>query len=247
MLVELAQTDIKLGNKEANLDKAIGIIEDSKADIILFPELFTTGFDFDNLADLAEPLDGRTIERISDVCRTKIIAGSIIEESNMRLYNTFVLIDDTGVIGKYRKIHLFSQEKHYFSAGDNISVIATNLGRIALATCYDLRFPELFRKFMKEEADIVLICANFPKPRKKHWEPLIKARAIENQFFVIACNRVGKDKISEYFGRSMAVDPWGDVLTLGDNKGEILRCRINRERVKEIREGFPVLEDIKVL
>jgi omega-amidase len=247
MLIELAQIDIQLGNKEVNIDKAIAIIEDSRADLVLFPEVFTTGFDFDNIADLAEPLDGRTIERISDVCKKKIVAGSIIEYSNMRLYNTFVLIDDTGVIGKYRKIHLFNREKDYFSAGEDISVITTNLGRIALATCYDIRFPELFRKFMSAEADIVLICANFPKSRKRHWEPLIKARAIENQFFVIACNRVGRDKLNEYPGRSMAVDPWGDVLTLGDNREEILRCNVHREKIKEIREGFPVLEDIRAL
>ncbi|OYT42308.1 MAG: hypothetical protein B6U86_00620 [Candidatus Altiarchaeales archaeon ex4484_43] len=211
MLVELAQIDIELGNKEANLDKAVRIIEESNADLILFPELFTTGFDFNNLADLAEPLNGRTIERISDICEKSIVAGSIIEDSNMWLYNTFVLIDNTGVIGKYRKIHLFDREKHYLSAGDDISV-----------------------------------CANFPTLRKKHWEPLIKARAIENQFFVIACNRVGKDRVSEYFGRSIAVDPWGDVLTLGDGGEEILRCRVDRKMVREIRKGFPVLRDIRI-
>jgi len=246
MLVEIAQIDIELGNKEANLDKAIGIIEDSKADLILFPELFTTGFDFNNIADLAEPLTGRTIKRISNICGKKIVAGSIIEDSNRWLHNTFVLVDNTGVVGEYRKIHLFDREKHYFSAGEDISVIGTEFGRIALATCYDLRFPELFRKFMKNNADIVLICANFPKLRKKHWEPLIKARAIENQFFVIACNRVGKDTVSEYSGRSIAVDPWGDVLTLGDDVEEILRCRIDRNMVREIRKGFPVLEDIRI-
>ncbi|HDH40791.1 MAG TPA: carbon-nitrogen family hydrolase [Candidatus Altiarchaeales archaeon] len=246
MLVELAQIDIELGNKEANLDKAIGIIEESTADLILFPELFTTGFDFNNLADLAEPLNGRTVERISDICGKRIVAGSIVEDSNRWLYNTFVLIDSTGVIGKYRKIHLFDREKHYLSAGDDISVIGTEFGRIALATCYDLRFPELFRKFMENNADIVLICANFPTLRKKHWEPLIKARAIENQFFVIACNRVGRDTVNEYFGRSIAVDPWGEVLTLGDEGEEILRCRIDWKMVREIRKGFPVLRDIQI-
>jgi omega-amidase len=246
MLVEIVQMDIELGDKEANLDKALELIEDSKADLILFPELFTTGFDFPRLADLAEPLDGRTIKRISDVCGKKIVAGSMIEDSNKWIYNTFILVDDTGVIGRYRKIHLFNLERHYFSEGAEVSVIATKFGRIALAICYDLRFPELFRKFMENHADIVLICANFPKLRKKHWDTLIKARAIENQFFVIACNRVGKDELSEYFGRSMAVDPWGNTLTLGDEREETLRCRVDKSMVEETRKGFPVLEDIRV-
>lgn len=246
MLLEIAQINVELGEKKSNLGKAVDLIENSKADLILFPELFTTGLDFDNLAELAEPLDGETTKILSDVCRDKIVAGSIIEDNNKWLYNTFVLVDDTGIIGKYRKIHLFNEEKHYLSSGEDITVVGTEFGRIALAICYDLRFPELFRKFMEHKADIVLICANFPKPRMKHWETLIKARAIENQFFVIACNRVGRDTINEYTGRSMAVDPWGEILTLGDNREEILKCVIDRTRVSEVRGGFPVLEDIKI-
>ncbi len=245
MLVDIAQTNIELGDKETNLHNALKIIENSTADLILFPELFTTGFDFGHITELAESLDGRTIKEISDACDNKMVAGSIIEEDRRWIYNTFVLVDDTGIIGRYRKIHIFDKEKHYFSSGDAVTISATKFGNIALATCYDVRFPELFRKFMADGADFVLLCANFPAIRRKHWDTLVKARAIENQFFVIACNRVGKDLLCEYDGRSMAVDPQGNLLTLGDNNEEILRCSVNPNKVKEARETFPTLEDIR--
>lgn len=245
MQVEIAQVDIKLGDKKKNLEKAVEVINNSDSDLILFPELFTTGFDFDNLDRLAETQDGGAVGAISEICEEKIIAGSIIEKDRDRIYNTFLLIIKKGVIGKYRKIHLFGIEKDYFTAGDEVGVFDTEFGKIALATCYDLRFPELFRKMLKENAEIILLCANFPKPREDHWEILIRGRAIENQCFMIACNRVGEDPRHEYFGRSMIVDPWGSVLALGSDKEEIIKTEINRGKVKEIREKFPVLQDIR--
>ncbi|MBN2013591.1 MAG: carbon-nitrogen family hydrolase [Candidatus Altiarchaeota archaeon] len=246
MHVEIAQMDIELGEKEVNLDKALKIIRGSKADLILFPELFTTGFDFNRIVQLAEPLDGKTMKEITDACGNKMVAGSLIEVDDKWIYNTFILVDETGVIGKYRKIHLFNKEKNFFSAGGEPSITQTRFGNIALATCYDIRFPELFRGFMENEADFVLVCANFPKTREKHWDVLVKARAIENQFYVLACNRVGKDLLNKYNGRSMAVDPGGDLLAVGDDREEVLKCMVDRRRVKETRNQFPVLEDIKI-
>lgn len=246
MLVDIAQMDIELGDKKANIGKALDIIEKSDADLVLFPELFTTGLDFSNAAELAEEIDGETVNALSEACGRKIIAGSIIETEGKWLYNTFLLIDDTGVIGKYRKIHLFQEEKHYFAPGEKICVTHTNFGAIGLAICYDIRFPEMFRKMMHAGAEIILLCANFPKVRKAHWDTLVKARAIENQYYVIACNRVGRDLNHQYVGRSMAVDPYGSLLTVGEDKEEVLHCSVDKKHVKEARKSFPVLDDIRL-
>lgn len=246
MQVDIAQMDVELGEKRMNTHKALDIIAESTADLILFPELFTTGLAFDHLSELAEGLDGETVSALSDACENRMVAGSIIETDGKWLYNTFLLIDDTGIIGKYRKIHLFPDEKHYFAPGDKTEVVHTKFGKIGLATCYDVRFPELFRRMMEDEADFVLLCANFPKVRRMHWEVLVKARAIENQFYVIACNRVGRDLKQEYHGRSMAVDPLGNVLAVGEDREEVLKCTVDRKNVKEARSGFPVLKDIRL-
>lgn len=245
MLIEIAQIDIKLGDKKENLEKAIDIIKNSSSKIILFPELFTTGFDFTHMGNLAETSDGGTVKILSENCGEKIVAGSIVEKNRDKIYNSFLLITKKGLIGKYRKIHLFDKEKEYFTAGNKMGVFKTKLGRIGLAICYDLRFSELFREFVKKNVEIVLLCANFPKPREIHWETLVKARAIENQYFMIASNRIGSDSTNEYFGRSMIVDPWGSVLAIANDKEEILMAEIDIEKVKEIRKNFPVLQDIK--
>jgi predicted amidohydrolase len=243
MNITVAQMDIKLGDKEKNLRKVLDIIRDCNSDLILFPELFTTGFDFVRLNELAEEIPSTTTETLTQECGDAIVGGSILEKKDGKFFNTFVLVDRGGVVGAYRKIHLFEEEKDYLSAGNNVEVVKTKFGYIALATCYDIRFPELFREFMERKADVVLVSAEFPHPREEHWDILLKARAIENQFFVVATNRVGRDTKHEYFGRSMIVDPWGRVLVQGDDEERILSTEIELSEVSKIRDSFPVLRD----
>lgn len=139
------------------------------------------------------------------------------------------------------------EEKDYFSAGEESRVIDTVFGKVGLATCYDIRFPELFRELTKNGAEIILVTAEFPAPRDNHWKVLLQARAIENQVFVIAVNRVGRDKRQEYFGKSMVIDPWGEILLEGGNSEEILSCEVDISLVSKIRNEFPVLSDSKTL
>ncbi len=246
MKITIAQTDIVLGEKERNLDNAEKIVKDAAPDLILFPELFTTGFDFDNLVELSEQIPGKTTDALSRVCGDSIVAGSIVE-GNGKTYNTFFLLDSTGILGTYRKIHLFREENKHFTPGEDTVVIDTKFGKIGLATCYDLRFPELFRELAKKGAEIVLVAAEFPEPRDEHWRVLLRARAIENQIFVIATNRVGKDNRQGYFGNSLVVDPWGKVLLEGGSSHEILSCEADLSQVSKIRKEFPVLDDSKIL
>lgn len=243
MKIDLAQIDIKLGIKDQNIAKAIEIIEGSDAGIILFPELFTTGFGFDSLSQLSESVPGETTERISGICGDSMVGGTILEKDDDGIYNTFVLINEGGVMGKYQKIHLFEEEKKYFNSGEQLKVIKTKIGRVALATCYDVRFPDLFREFMRRKTEIVLVSAEFPDPREDHWKTLLRARAIENQYFVIATNRVGKDARHTYFGGSIIVDPWGDIVVSGGREESILKAEVDISKAAVVRSSFPVLDD----
>lgn len=247
MRVTIAQTDIVLGNKDENLRSAKKIIEKVPGGIVLFPELFTTGFDFDNRCELSETIPGETTDAICEACGESIVGGSIIERDEGGIYNTFFLASSGGVLGTYRKIHLFEGEKKHFTPGQGAVVVETDFGALGLATCYDIRFPELFRDLVRKGAEVVLVAAEFPRPRSGHWKTLLGARAIENQVFVIAANRVGADNRQEYFGNSMIVDPWGDVLLEGGEGGEVLSCDIDLSRVSEVRKAFPVLSDSKIL
>ena len=246
MRVTIAQTDIAFEAKEKNLDKALRIVEEAGSDLILFPELFTTGFDFDNIKELSEEVPGETTDALCKTCDDSMVGGSIAQKDD-GTYNTFFLLDRDGILATYRKIHLFREEKNYFSPGGESVVIDTKFAKVGLATCYDIRFPELFRELTKNGAEVVLVTAEFPSPRDNHWRILLQARAIENQVFVIAANRVGRDKRQEYFGNSMVIDPWGEVLIECNEGAEISSCDIDVSMVSKIRKDFPVLGDSKII
>ncbi len=242
----LAQTDIILGDKRRNLDRAIKVIKDNPADLYLFPELFTTGFDYEDMEELAEEFPGETIKRISRACGKAVVGGSILERHGAKFFNTFILVSKDGLLGSYRKIHPFSNESKYLYCGEEARTVETPLGKMGLAVCYDIRFPELFRGLMRLGAEIVLVSAEFPRPRQMHWRTLLRARAIENQYFVLATNRVGNDDVEEYFGGSIALDPRGEILVEADGLEKVLRVEVNLERVRETRNRFPVLRDIRL-
>ncbi|OYT53240.1 MAG: carbon-nitrogen hydrolase [Candidatus Altiarchaeales archaeon ex4484_2] len=246
MLVKVVQSDINLGDKKVNLRKAIKLIKKSRADLFLFPEVFTTGMDLEHVKEHAESLNGETIKKLKEHSRKKIIAGSLMEEYRGRIYNTLVLLEDKQLRGFYRKIHLFQKENEYFTAGDMVEVVETKHGRMGLSICYDLRFPELYRKQTDEGAGVLMVCANFPRKRIEHWRTLLKARAIENQAYVVGCNRTGSDGINEYNGKSMVIDPWGEVLAEAGQEEQTLEVEVDPGEVERIRRDFPVLEDRKL-
>ena len=243
MLVNVVQSDIKLGDKKINISKAIDLIKNSSADLFLFPEVFTTGMDLAHVKELSESLNGESINILKEHSRKKIIAGSFIEEYMGGIYNTFVLLEDKKLIGFYRKIHLFRKENEHFTAGDKVEVTETGFGRMGLSICYDIRFPELYRKQTDEGAGVLMVCANFPRKRIEHWRTLLKARAIENQAYVVGCNRTGSDGINEYNGKSMVIDPWGEVLAEAGQEEQTLEVEVDPGEVERIRRDFPVLGD----
>lgn len=175
------------------------------------------------------------------------IYGSVIKKQNNCFYNTALLINPNGnIASRYRKIHLFRHENEHdvFSAGVSPTLTNTPWGKTGLLICYDLRFPELARQLTLKGAKILLVCAQWPKPRREHWLTLARARAIENQIFVIACNRTGKKNGLVYSGDSVVFSPWGERL-MHLKKNQLTGiCEIDLQRLGEVRKRYPFLKDV---
>lgn len=258
--VALVQMDIKLGNKEFNLEKALKLAKEiieknDSLDLIIFPELFTTGYasQYEIKNILAEKIpEGISSKKLIKFAKDNKVAlvGSIIETSDSLPYNTLIVIDKNGIlVEKYRKIHLFKPmgEQLLFQAGSEVkSVSLPNIGKIGLLTCYDIRFPELSRKLaVVHNIDILIIVSEFPKPREDHWKILLKARAIENQCFLLGVNRIGKDKNNEYFGLSMIITPTGKVINNTNEEEGVFVAEFDLKEIKEFRNSIPCFDDIR--
>lgn len=223
------------------LDRARG------ADLIVLPELWRIGyFDFSAWRKEAEPLYGKTFEFLRQAAQglgAFILGGSFIEEEGGRYYNTAVFLDPSGkLLGKYRKRHLLSyrsKEREILTPGEKPLIVPTEIGTFGTAICYDLRFPELFREMAKEGTEVFIVPAAWPIGRMEAWEALTRARATENQAFLLGCDAAGKGLL----GRSIAVDPQGVAITrLGGEEG-IARAELDLVRMRAFREEFPAWQE----
>jgi len=253
------QIQPEIGDKKANLDKVQNLIEENawfKPDLIVLPEVFTSGVDHRTLHKCAETIpEGETTEFFSKIAKkyeTNIVAGSIIEKiegETPQYKNTSVVFDRKGeIIGKYQKIHMFdyygSNESDYVSSGDKAVVVQTDIGKIGLSICYDLRFPELYRALTYAGAEIITCVAAWPYPRLDHWLTLNKARAVENTTYIVAVNQCGRvNPKRQNLGMSMLVNPWGDVVASAGGDEGVFLGEIDFDYLRKIREEFPVLND----
>lgn len=228
------------------MDKCVG------DDLILLPELWNIGFfSYDEYQSLSESINGETATAISLKAKelgAYVYSGSFVEKKEHKFYNTSILFDRKGHnVLEYRKIHLFSyqcKEPEILSPGEEIAVVPTEFGRIGLATCYDLRFPELFRKMCVEKgAEIFLVTSAWPFPRIEAWNALNQVRALENTSYLISCNAVGVDHGIRLAGHSQVVDPWGYVCASSGYEETIVKCDINFHDISKVRNEFPVLKD----
>lgn len=249
--IALIQPDTIWENKEDNLNHLTLQIDKLKdehpvIDIIVMPEMFSTGFTM-NPKPFAETMEGATIEWMREIATEQEVAlcGSLIIEEKKKFYNRFVFVKPSGEINIYDKKHLFAYagENENYSAGTKKITIDYKGWKINPFVCYDLRFPVWCRN--TNEADIMLYVANWPEIRIAHWQKLLPARAIENQCFVIGLNRVGKDfNEYKYPGQSCAIDPLGNnIITMGDKEGYIL-FKINKSTLADVREKIPFLKDM---
>jgi omega-amidase len=251
--VALVQGFFPQADPEHNLVKARTMVEqasNTNADLVLLPELWASGYDLEHCARYASPLGEGFFASMESLAKQYGIGvgGSLIEATENGFFNTFVLIDpEQGTIGSYRKIHLFQllQEERYFQSGGELCLLETRWGKIGLATCYDLRFPELFRAYSARGAELILLAAEWPQRRIAHWTILLQARAIENQCFIAAVNKVGASQGEQLGGCSAVYSPMGETLVQGGPEEELLLAELDLSEVEKARRWMPVIQDRK--
>ncbi|MFD3436775.1 carbon-nitrogen family hydrolase [Streptomyces sp. NPDC058685] len=233
--------------------RAASLVREQRgADLVVLPELWPVGaFAYQSFEDEAETPAGPTYEVMAEAARDAGVwlhAGSIVErDPDGTLYNTSLVISPAGELaGTYRKIHRFGFDKGeavMMGAGADLATVVLPDLTIGLATCYDLRFPELFRGLVDAGAGLFVIPAGWPARRRGHWTLLARARAVENQAYVLACGTAGTHADVEQAGHSIVVDPWGEVLAEAGPDEEILTVDLDPAKVAATRDQFPVLKD----
>lgn len=251
--VALIQMEVALGDVAANRQKALAMIEEGLrqgAKLFVLPEMWTTGYKLDEIHALGEPESGPTVSMLCNVARehgVEIIAGSIAETAGDKVYNTAYAIKANGdVVAKYRKMHLIGlmSEDRYITSGRDKCLFDMSFGRAGLIICYDLRFLELPRALALAGCQALFVPAEWPSIRGQHWIVLNTARAIENQMFVIAVNAVGSNPQDTFFGHSMIINPWGEVIAAGpDEKEALIVADVDFQSVTEIRQRMPIFAD----
>ncbi|WP_121748080.1 carbon-nitrogen family hydrolase [Streptomyces sp. E2N166] len=233
--------------------RAAALVRDQAgADLVVLPELWTTGaFAFEEFGSQAEPLEGPTYEAMAKAASDAGVwlhAGSVPERgSDGQLYNTSLVFSPSGdLAASYRKIHRFGFDKGeavLMGAGREPVTVRLPDTTLGVATCYDLRFPELFRSLVDAGAETLVVPAGWPERRRSHWTLLAQARAVENQAFVLACGTAGTHAGVPQAGHSIVVDPWGEVLAEAGADEEVLTVEFDPAKVARTREQFPALKD----
>lgn len=251
LTIALAQIALPKGTPEENFQKGEEMIRNasiSGADLILLPELWVSGYDLENCERYASKLGQGWFEKMAQLADKNQIylGGSLFEVEQDSYYNTFVFFDRDGkLVASYRKIHLFKliNEDKYLKGGRQLVSVDTSWGRMGLAICYDLRFPEIFRSYAVNDVELILIIAEWPQRRVVHWKQLLIARAIENQCFVAGVNKVGESAGERLGGGSSVINPMGEILVQGDEEEELLFASMDLSEVQKARRWMPVLED----
>ncbi|HIH97148.1 MAG TPA: carbon-nitrogen hydrolase family protein [Thermoplasmata archaeon] len=250
----LIQMDCIIKNKEGNLLKALGFLDElnGKTDIVCFPELFTTGYNLDLISDdfydLAEPIPGPTTELMGRKAKEHELAilGAIVEQDNARkgmLYNTTFLLDAKGqLVGKYRKSHLYPAEHRYFRAGDLLPVFDLGGFTVGVAICFEHAFPQIFTILALQGAEVIFLPSAVPVGYEYLLNLRTRARAQDNQLFTVAVNRVGCEGNITYCGLSKVVSPRGEVIAEASNtEEELLVVELDLNLILKERKQEPVL------
>ena len=247
--ITLLQVPLSWENKQENLNfLSQKITAVSSTDVIVLPEMFSTGFSMNSTA-LAEKMDGLAVTWMREQAARKncAIAGSLIIEENKNYYNRLIWMAPDGKCEFYNKRHLFrmANENKHFSEGNKKQIISYKGWKICLLVCYDLRFPVWSRRTKNENYDVILYVANWPERRSYAWKSLLVARAIENQSYVVGVNRIGKDGNEiNYVGDSVALNFIGEQLTNSPSDGESSETVVlTKDSLVEFRKNFPAEMD----
>ena len=245
MNITTIQTDIIWEDKDSNLKNYQSKIDSVESDLIILPEMFTTGFTMDPKPH-AETMDGKTVQWMKENASKKDLAicGSIIIEEEGKYFNRFIWVNPDGSIHHYDKRHLFSfagEDEHY-TPGNSKLIIEYKDWRICPLICYDLRFPVWSRNI--EDYDVLIYVANWPSKRKSAWRSLLVARAIENQCYVIGVNRVGEDSNNlSYNGDTSLVNALGETLYINSQSEDIFTTTLSKLELSKVRNLLPFLKD----
>lgn len=253
MKLALVQYSPAWENPEENIHKLNSMLEQQlgEEEIIIFPEMTLTGFTMQS-RKFAEDWDGIATKYFINIAKKhkKHVFAGIIEREDNKIYNSLYHIDNNGIItARYRKIHPFSysKEDEFYSAGKEIITTKINQTKIGLTICYDLRFPELYRKYAKDGAEIIINIADWPVQRIEHYKVLLRANAITNQCYMIGVNRVGDDPYYSYPGWSAVFNPMGEKVILVSKEEKLISVDISLDKVKQTRDKLPFLKDIKLI
>lgn len=264
MGLNVAAVQLSSGTDVANnLDEASRLVNEAAergAQYVQLPEYFNYHGPFSGFASAAETIPGPTTSRMAAIAKSRSLTlhlGSLLESSSVegQFYNTSVVIDPSGeIVATYRKIHLFDvnvpgaivqRESEFVTAGDEIVVTPRNEYVLGLSICFDLRFPELYRSLALAGADVIAIPSAFNAVTGlAHWEPLVRARAIENHAFVVAATQVGvTDRGIATYGHALIVDPWGEVMAEAmSDEPEIISAQLDLSEVARRRAQIAVMD-----
>ncbi len=251
LTVSLAQMSLAYGDIEKNHEEAARLAHEAArrgSQLLLLPELWSSGYDLEKSKELASDFPGGSFTLMSEIARREglAIVGSVLERQPQGIANCAAYYDAHGSCQTlYRKTHLFRllQEEQFLIAGDEGIVLDLPWCRAGLAICYDLRFPELLRQYALAGAELLILPAQWPAARIEHWRALLRARAIENQCFVIAANGAGASGPLTIGGHSAIIDPRGQYLLEGGSEPALLTAELDLDLVAEARADITVYED----
>ncbi|MDI6917815.1 MAG: carbon-nitrogen hydrolase family protein [Thermoplasmatales archaeon] len=248
MKVSLAQASPKSGDKKENIRIMEKYVKKSSSDLVVFGELFLTGYGCKDFSDLAETIPGKSINKIAGIAKENrcYIVFGMPEKEKDRIYNTAVLIHPDGKINKYRKWFLpnfgIFEEKKHFKEGKKINGFNTRFGKIGLLICYDIFFPELCKSYALQGADILICISASPSLTRIYFERVMQARAVENTCFFLYTNLVGSEL--NFWGGNTVIGPKGDIKTKGEYFKEMtVEYDVDLNELKNARENRPVIRD----
>lgn len=253
MKIALVQMDIEEKNKSKNIEHGLELLRKATVnkDVVVMPEIWTTGYSLGHIKEEAETLDGQVISAIQKIARANkcnVVAGSMPMKIGDSIYNTSVVIGrDGNILDYYSKFHLFGlfHEEKFFAAGNHLTNYQLDGLACSNAICYDLRFPEMFRHLALAGIQMIFVPAEWPTPRGEVWRLLAQARAVENHIFICAVNCTGSFKGESFYGHSMIVSPSGKIIVEGDENEAILEGEIDLEEIVKVRSSINVLSDVR--
>lgn len=251
MKVVGCQWDLAWEDPEANFARASALLEHvDGADLVILPEMFSTGFSMD-VATVAEAEPSKAevyLRELASEKRAAVLGGLVRGQEEGWGRNELIgFAPDGGELVRYQKNRTFrytGESQHYVN-GKEVSLFEWQGWKVAPLICYDLRFPELFRRATAKGTELIVVIASWPSVRVEHWVALLRARAIENQAYVVGVNRTGQDPNNEYPGRSVVIDPWGEIVADAGDRDGLVEAEISLETVRGWRDEFPALEDLE--